>query len=571
MPRLSVSLAALPLLLGCLFVLPRFSVAQQGTTLAVETFPGADLGARLLAADAALVGRPGTLTVNAAGALSSPVTLRAGHGLLLRAPITWLAPVTLLGGNNIACEGAGASVQAAMPAFHFPAPGGALLLAKGVSGITVRGCTIRSDQTSMLLAGSGVSGLLMEGNTLLGLSLAVVWDAPSTGLTFTGNTVTFPVQRHSDIAAVSLYSARQVTATGNHFTRSLHGVQWWGGDSGAPGANLEQVTTTGEMRFTGNVCAEVGSCIWGSMGYSISITGNSAAGCGDVCFDTEGGRDTEISGNTASGCANGCAAIFFFTRNTAMRNNHFTGPAGGGLIFVKNASQDPLRHQGLVVSGNTLDCGAAVCRAVYAEAVSGLRFENNQVSNGTFLPVNYMRAVTIAGNRMRFTAPLPGGAPAVAAPAVIGGTTLLVTGNTIESEVAQAPGTVCLVGGWSDFNSTDIHILAGNRCGGTHPFPVGILTTTDGKNPGPRAFWILAGNIGGQGPIHHAVTQNEVYRDLPGCPGGVCPANPGSIPRAPCSGANFGQVLPLSRGGGAAVCANNDAGAFVWIAVPGAR
>lgn len=569
MPRL-FSFAVL--LLANLLPIPRPALAQQGTTLAAESFPGADLGARLLAADAALGSQPGTLTVSAAGALSTPVTLHAGHNLVLRAPVTWSAPVTLLSANTIMCEGAGATVQAAMPAFHFPAPGGALLLAKGVSGITVRGCTIRSDQTSMLFAGSGVSGLLMEGNTLLGLSLAVVWDAPSTGLTFTGNTVTFPVQRHSDIAAISLYSARQVTATGNHFTRSLHGIQWWGGDSGAPGANLDQVTTTGQMRFTGNVCAEVGSCIWGSMGYGISIIGNSAVGCGDVCFDTEGGRDTEISGNTASGCANGCGAIFFFTRNTVMRNNHFTGPTGGGLIFVKNASQDPLRHQGLVVDGNTLDCGSAVCRAVYAEAVSAFHFENNQVVNGTFLPVNYMRAVTISGNRMRFTVPLPGGAPAVAAPAVIGGTTLLVTGNTIDSEVAQAPGTVCLVGGWSDYNSTDIHIIAANRCGGTHPFPVGVLTTTDGKNPGPRAFWVLAGNTGAVQPaIHRAVTQNEVYRELPGCPGGACPASAGSIPRVPCGGGNFGQMLPLSRGGGAAVCANNDAGAFVWIPVPGAR
>lgn len=539
--------------------------------LAVESLPGADLGARLLAGDAALGSRPGTLTINAAGALSTPVTLHAGHGLLVRAPITWSAPVTLLGGNSIVCEGASAKVQAVAPAYHFPAPGGALLLAKGASRIVVRGCTVRSDQTSMLLVGSGVSGLVMEGNTLLGLSLAVVWDAPSSGLEFTGNTVTFPPERHSDIAAVSLYSARQVTATGNHFTRSLHGIQWWGGDSGAPGANLDQVTTTGDMRFTGNSCAEVGSCIWGSMGYGITITGNSAAGCGDVCFDTEGGRDTEISGNTASGCANGCAAIFFFTRNTTMRNNHFTGPTNGGLIFVKNASQDPLRHQGLEVSGNTLDCGSALCRALLAEAVSGLRFENNQVSNGTVQPVNYTRSVTIAGNQLRFTVPLPAGSPAIAAPAVIGGTTLLVTGNSISSEVAQAPGTACIAAGWSDFNSTDLHVLAGNRCGGTHPFPVGVITTTDGKNPGPRAFWVLAGNTaGGQGTIHHAVTQNEVYRELPGCPGGACPATSGSVPPVPCAGANFGQVLPLKRGG-AAVCANNDGGAFVWISVPGAR
>lgn len=548
--------------------------AQQPTTLAAEAFSGSSLGARLLAAEAALGSRPGTLTVNAPGTLDAALTLHAGHSLLLRAPVTWSAPVTLAGGNSLTCEGAAAQVRAAMPAFHFHAEGGALLLAKNVSGITVRGCNVRSDQTSMLLAGNNVSNVTLEGNTLSGLSLAVVSEGLSTGLHFTGNSVTFPADRHSDIAAISLYGARGVTATSNQFTRTLHGIQWWGGDSGAPGANLDQVTGTGEMRFTGNTCAEVGSCIWGSMGYGIAITGNTATGCGDVCFDTEGGRDTEISGNTASGCANGCGAIFFFTRNTVFARNHFTGPTGGGLIFIKNASQDPLRHQGLVLSGNTLDCGAALCRAVYAEAASGIVFENNDVSNGTFLPVNYARSVTVSGNRFRFTAPLPGGSPAIAAPALVGGTTLLVSNNTINSEVAQAPGTACIAAGWSDFNATDIHIFAGNRCGGTHPLPIGIITTTDGKNPGPRAFWILAGNTAAMQPaVHHAVTQNEVYQELPSCPGNACRPDPTTTrAQSPtCSAANFGQLNAAPRGWSTSVCANDATGRFLWIPLPATR
>ncbi len=548
--------------------------AQQPTTVATEAFPGPNLAARLLAADAALGSRPGTLTVNAPGTLEAAFTLHAGHSLLLRAPITWSASVTLAGGNSITCEGGGAAqIKAAMPAFHFP-EGGALLLAKNVSGITVRGCTVRSDQTSMLLAGNNVSDVTFEGNTLSGLSLAVVSEGLSTGLHFTGNSVTFPADRHSDIAAISLYAARGVTAASNHFTRTLHGIHWWGGDSGAPGANLDQVTGTGEMRFTGNTCAEVGSCIWGSMGYSIAITGNTATGCGDVCFDTEGGRDTEFSGNTASGCANGCGAIFFFTRNTVFARNHFTGPTGGGLIFIKNASQDPLHHAGVVISGNTLDCGVTLCRAVYAEAASGIVFDNNDVSNGTFSPVNYARSVTISGNRFRFTAPLPGGSPAIAAPALVGGTTLLVRDNTIISEVAQAPGTACIAAGWSDFNATDLHIFAGNRCGGTHPFPLGIVTTTDGKNPGPRAFWILAGNTSAMQPaVHHAVTQNEVYGELPSCPGNACRPDP-TIARAQtpaCSAANFGQLTAPPHGWSTSVCANDTTGRFLWIPLPATR
>lgn len=548
--------------------------AQQPTTLEAENFPGPDLAARLLAADAALGSRPGVISVNSPGTLTTPFILHPAHGLLLRAPITWSAAVTLAGANAITCEGRTAQVQAVMPAFHFHAEGGALLLAKNVSGITIRGCAFRSEQTSMLFTGNNVSNVTIEGNTLSGLSLAVVSEGLSTGLRFAGNTVTFPTTRHSDIAAISLYGARGVTAASNQFTRSLHGIQWWGGDSGAPSANLDQVTSTGEMQFTGNTCAEVGSCIWGSMGYGIAITGNTAKGCGDVCFDTEGGRDTEISGNTASGCANGCGAIFFFTRNTVFARNHFTGPTGGGLIFIKNASQDPLRHQGVVISGNTLDCGPAVCHAVFAEAASGILFENNDVSNGTFLPVNYARSVTITGNRLRFTAPIPGGSPAIAAPALVGGTTLLVSNNIIDSEAPQAPGTACIVEGWSDFNATDLHIFAGNRCGGVHPFPVGILTFTDGKNPGPRGLWILAGNTASMQPtVHRAVTQNEVYQELPSCPGSTCRPDPTTARSNPptCAAANFGQLSPTPRGWSTSVCANNATGRFLWIPLPASR
>ena len=544
----------------------------QGSPVAVESFPGADLSARLIAADASLGTHAGTLSVNAPGTIAHPLTLHRGHSLLLRAPVTWAQPVTLEGGNTLSCEGAAAPITAAMPAFGTHAAGGALLLASGAAGLAVRGCTVTSDQTSMLLSATAVAGLTLEGNTLAGLSLAIFSGGLSTDLHITGNTVTFPVARHSDIAAVSLYGARSVVATGNHFTRTLHGIQWWGGDSGAPGATLAAVTTTGDMQFTGNTCAEVGSCIWGSMGFGIRIIGNTAAGCGDVCFDTEGGRDTDISANTASGCANGCAAIFFFTQNTTITGNHFTGMPGGGFIFIKNASQDPARHQGLVVSGNTLTCVPGPCRAMYAEAASGIRFENNQISNGTYLPVSYARAVTIAGNHLRFTVPLPAGSAAIAAPAILGGTTLWVHDNTVTSEVAQSPGTSCIAAAWSDFNNSDLHLLTGNTCAGPHPFPVGIVTTTDGKNPGPRAFWYLAGNSSAaQAAIHHAVTTNEIYREFPACPGGQCRNSLSAVPHAACSNNNFGQLGSSGRGSGVAVCANADPAKFFWIPLPTGR
>ena len=556
--------------LALLLLLTR-ALSAQNTILPVETFAGPDLSARIIAADASLGPRPGTLIVDAPGTLASPLTLHRGHNLLLRAPITWTQPITLEGANTLACSGPAARITVALPPFHYPdTTAGVLLLAHAAAAITVRGCTFTSAQTTMLFAGLPVTGLTLDGNTLNGLSLAVATAGPSTGLRFTGNTVTFPPTRRSDIAAISLFSARDVVATGNHFTRTLHGIQWWGGDSAAPTANLDQVTTTGDMRLTDNTCADVTSCIWGSMGFGITISGNVAVTCADVCFDTEGGRDTEISFNTASACANGCAAVFFFTRNTVIRANHFSGMSpGGGLILIKNASADPLRHAGLDISGNTLECTPGPCRAIYAEAAGALHFDRNHILNGTVFSVNYARAVTVAGNDLRFTVPLPAGAAAIAAPAILGGTTLLIGGNRITSEAPQPPNTACIASSWSDFNATDLHILAGNSCAGSHPFPVGIATTTDGKNPGPHALWILAGNTaaGPQPTTHRAATANETYRELPACTQHPC--TPSTPPhKATCTSANFGQLAPTTNGMKTAVCANGDIGQPLWIPIP---
>ena len=552
------------------------SSPQNSRTVAVESFTGPGVGpglsGRLAAADGALGSGPGTITINQPATLDAPVTLHRGHGLLLRAAVTWAATVRLDGGNAIRCAGPHAAVRSELPEYHFAAPTGMLLLASGASEIRVAGCTFTAaGAAAVVLAGYPVSRLVMEGNTLSGLSLAATNAGTSTDLTFRNNTVDFPEGGpKSGLAAVSLFYAKRVVASGNHFRRVLHGVQWWGGDSGAPGAKLEQVTAAGEMQLTGNTCEAVGSCLWGSMGYGITIAGNSADGCGDVCFDTEGGRDTVISGNTARGCANGCAAIFFFTRNTTIANNHFSGSSpGGGLIFIKNASQDPARHQGVAITGNDLRCEPTTCRAVYSEAASGLRFTGNQVKDGSYLPVNYSRSVTISGNHLRFTRALPPGTAAIAAPPMVGGTTLRVEGNTILSEVAQPPGDACITANWSDFNSSDLHVIAGNTCGGSKPFPGGIVTATDGKNPGPRALWVVAGNrVDGPGGVgHHAATHNEVYQLLSTCQGGICRSATGaSLPAsagAACTGGRFGQVT--GDKGSMEVCGNGDDGKPVEI------
>ena len=542
--------------------------------VAVESYPGSDIGAKIQAADLGLGGSPGVITVNVPGDLKTPFTLHRGHDLLLRATVNWAVTVTLEGSNNVGCA-KGATVRSALPGYEFSGQAGMLFVTKGGAQISVHDCHFEASAPSVVLAGYPVSNLTMTGNTLLGLSLLATNGATSTDLNIADNTIDYPASNGRN-AGVLLFFAKRVRATGNRLTRNPHGIQWWGGNSGEPGANLKQVTAAGEMTFSGNICKAIGgACIWGSMGYDIQITGNTADGCGDVCFDTEGGLRTTIANNTATGCNNGCAAIFFFTDQTSITANHFSGMApGGGLIFVKNASQNPIAHDHLSVTDNDLRCTPGVCHAMYSEAAAGVRFERNEVRNGTYVPVGYGARVSISRNHWVYTEALAAKAAAIVAPGMVGGTTLEVIGNRIESDVAEGEGSACIAAGWSDFNASDFHFITENVCGGSRPFPIDLILTTNGANPGPRAFWFVGGNGLRSGKVdHRSVTKNEQFVDLGECGSAGCGTAgvPAGTARATSKSAacDPGQAGAQRRSGPGSVdvCAPDLEGAWRWHGV----
>ena len=572
-----MSRALLYLLLFIIYAVPAHGQASAQNSparvAAAERYPGSDLGARIQAADQALASAPGVITVNVAGDLQTSFTLHRGHDLSLRASVHWAATATLEGSNNISCA-KGTTIRSTLPAYDFGGQTGMLLLTKGGSQISIHDCRFEASAPSVVLAGYPVSNLTMSGNMLTGLSLVATNGATSTDLNLSDNTIDYPASNGRN-AGILLFFAKRARADGNHLTRNPHGIQWWGGNSGDPGANLKQVTAAGEMTFSGNVCKAIGgACIWGSMGYDIQITGNSADGCGDICFDTEGGLRTTIANNTAAGCNNGCAAIFFFTDQTSITKNHFSGMApGGGLIFIKNVSQNPISHDHLNITDNDLRCTPGVCQAVHSEAAAGVRFERNEVLNGTYVPVGYGARVSITHNHWVFSQALPAKTAAIVAPGMVGGSTLEVTRNQIESNALQNSESACILSGWSDYNATDFHFITENVCGGSRPFPIGLVVITNGANLGPRALWFLGGNTFSSGKIdHQAITKNEVFTDLGECTGTGCGAagtetgSAVSRAAAACDGGQAGaQRRPAP--GLVEVCAPNLDGAWQWRAV----
>ena len=537
-------------------------------TVAAWGSPPGDLSAWLRGEDARLGAGSGTIVIDHPARIDSPLTLGLGHSLSITTALDWAATVRLAGNNSIDCSPA-AAITAHLPAFTLPHTTGMLLLAQAVAHVRVSGCNITSDAPSVLLAGYPVSDVDLTGNSLVGLGLLGVDGSPGSSqrLTLAKNVLTSPKPGFT-YSGIQLNFAKNVTVSGNFFTNLLHGAMWWGGDSGAPGASLQQVTGAGSMSFIGNQCKHIGgSCVWGSMGYDILMKGNTADGCGDVCFDTEGGLRTQMLDNTALGCQNGCAGVFFFTDQTLISGNHFRAQApGGGLIFIKNSSQNPSAHNHISIKSNELTCMPTLCRAVYQEAVGGLEFVGNEVMNGVWLPLAYARSVLVSGNHLVYSKPLSGGiAAALAMPAMVGGSVLEVTGNRIESNVVQPGGSVCIAASWSDFNATDTHLIAGNTCAGTSPFPVGLSIVSDGANAGFAGVWILSANHLGAAPINHITkTPNEHFFDLGECDTAGCQTSQSAI-TAVRGLAGCPAKTPAVVSGSIPVCLGSTHG---WTAVP---
>lgn len=483
-------------------------------TVEVGNFAGADLGAKLRAADVALGSEHGTLRVSSPGRLTTPVTLSIGHALQIAAPVSWGATVALSGGNDVGCAGQG-TISATMPV-TIP-----LLSASGVAQLSIHDCPVSFAANSPVLLADGIHQVTMSHLNVTGGSLAQINGAHGNDsggaageMSFTNNVVRDAPNTGG--AALLLVNTTGAKIENNRFDGISTGTQWWGGDSA--NGNIAEVNRTGKMTLTGNQCHGVTACLWGSMGYGITVAHNQADGCSDVCFDTEGGLDTVFESNVATNCGNGCGAIFFFSKNVTFRANVFSADArGGGLIFIKNRSADPRSHTGFVVSGNKLTC-VTICNAFLQEAVSQATFQSNVITNGVFATVGFGQQIAILENQFTFTRALGAGAAVINGPSITGGTSLTIQGNIVTSSVPQGADSKCINAIWNDFNNVDAYFIRKNRCEGSSPFPVAIATNTAGANPGPHADWHIEENfLGGGRIVHLKTTSNETYTARDNC------------------------------------------------------
>ena len=478
--------------------------------------PLADARASIAEQQAKLGNGPGVVVLDRPSRLEGEVTLAAGHGLRVAAPLSvGHTTVHLAGHNEVRCE-AEIRVDNAVDLF----------VADGATDVSVRGCdvTVTGQPGGYLLTATRAERVVESGNHVVDMALFNTHNQggpgnQTTDVTITGNST----EMHGNarlIGVYLMYVLRGVVAN-NRFMGTGHGVEWWGGDGNVGWHGAAAVNLAGYLSITGNECYDAGgACIWGSMGLNVSVTGNVAENCGDVCFDTEGGVHNLFSGNVARGCAAGCYSVQMESADAVFTGNFAYADAKSptlALVLIKHRNGNPAPHDNLTVTGNTLSCGT-LCTAFYSEGEGGLDLSHNTVTNGKIVFANYTNSVHIGGNSLRFTVPL-GAAAALQGPALFNGHTSVIEGNVLLDEAgASDPKSVCIVQAWSDDNNSDEMRISRNTCIG---FDIGVLTETAGHNAGaPRATWVILGNDfsrvpGTQQVVHRKTSGNEIYTAQP--------------------------------------------------------
>lgn len=492
--------------LPCLLLLGTALVAAHG-----RAEEGPANAATLIAEQQTHLGQmPGVIVLKQPARLEGDVTLGVGQDLQIAAPLSvGKATIHLQGRNTIHCS-AGIAVD----------NGTDLFVSDGAADISVDDCnvTVKGRAGGYLLTATHSERVSASNNQLVNMALFNTHNlggetSQTVDVDLVGNSSIF-THDAGPIGVYLLYVLRG-TVSNNHFAGTGHGIEWWGGDGNLGWHGADAVMGAGDLSITGNQCyAAGGACVWGSMGFNVTVSGNSADKCSDVCFDSEGGVRNLFTGNTAQACGNGCYSVQMESTDVVFSGNFAYADAKGpalALFLIKHRNGNPARHANLTVTGNTMSC-PNLCTAFYSEGEGGLDLSRNTVVNGVIRFTNYTDSVRIAGNSLRYSVPF--GDAALAGPALANGHISFIEDNTLVYEANQPAKAACIAQSWSDDNSSDEMHITGNTCVG---FGIGIATETAGHNAGaPRAYWFVQHNTFSRIPdaqrfAHRKTSGNEVY------------------------------------------------------------
>lgn len=495
---------------------PAAGVPQQGNVRDAGRFPGADLGAKINAADKDLGSGPGEIRVTAAGTVSTPVTLSPNHTLALQAPTTWNATLGLA--NNAAIIGSGG----ASPLTVGFSPPGSLIHGSRVNDVRIENLVASAaarnpnyvlatvyGSNRVTVSNCKVTDMhLFESVSALLAYAAVTDDNSSHEITVTNNVATAGARLGGNGVIYIAYT-RGATITGNKIENFDQGIEWWGGDScvsgcaaGGGNGNLNNERKTQNLTIEHNTVSNVTGGIWGSMGQSVLVASNTVSNCADVCLDSEGGNSVTFSHNTVRDGANSALAMFWLNRDITFDSNTVTSTSSKKPLFrIYNATQDSALNRNVTLTGNEFECLDHTICSINSDSgpVGQITIIHNTFKNTNIrLAFTNQHIVDLENNTLQFDISNPTAFNAInvqhALQVARQAGWVKIINNTIRSQAAQPPGSRAIWVVQDDFNSSPVTSIQNNQLIGSHPFAIGIEAFANSSNPGITPVFVISGN-----------------------------------------------------------------------------
>jgi len=457
------------------------------------------VGAKIAAADASLGPAVGTISINTPGTLSTGgIRLGDGHSLQFNAPVKFAASVALGSNSSVSC--AKGVVLNGSPGAATPATD--LFTTGVVTNVSVSNCSATGVKEAGKFLLHSLGGVHVTVSNNMASGMGVIMLTGGTDLKATSNTV-----RN---AAYGIYwtSTNYAVATNNTGEGNDNFIEFFNQTPKDPIRKSDITALQGHYLIADNVCQGGYACFWGSAGHDIVMRHNKASTCGDVCIDVEISIDATMEDNICTdGNGGGCMAVFKFGDNITIANNVIQSTGGAALVHIHNSTGSPTTITNLNILNNQMTCLKVLCPFLYEDGSTSTVIKGNKITDGyTLMDCQgcFMGGSTIEGNELYFDVTATKAISAISAGDYVGGVTVSIADNTVTSDVAQPAGSVCIGAGTFDGNYADVLKITGNKCIGSHPFPVDINTVNNGQNGGFTMTTTLAGNWAGSNKVIHS-------------------------------------------------------------------
>jgi hypothetical protein len=496
-----------------------FALNPANNTFYVSQYPGADVGAKINAADAAAGAGSADIRVTAAGNVSTVPTIRSNHRLILTAPLTWTVAPVLNSNTKIIGTGSIATQTVNAPS--------AWIVARNLSNVEIENlwvtnASVPTTEGSQILACLACSNIVMNWNHgfRIGIFRSGTTSANYAAVTSTtltanvhlegnridGNEFT-PIASSRFITLAFLMFATNATLIGNDAFNCEYNLEWWGGNAGTEGRTLTNPRWARNIKVTGGSAVNVAAGFWGSMGQNIAVTDVTSDTCLDVCLDAESSTNVSFSKFTVHNAGNGGLAVFFGSIANEFGPGIVTSDtAASVLMFLHNVSANPLQSFGVKIHHVKFICSdlARLCD-LKADPIGSLQFNDNELSNSalTFIQTNNS-GFEISRNRFSYTfAPTAFSAIKISGQIFNHKPISVIAGNTFESSVIQLAGTFAINATITDFNFSDILLVRDNT---TNGFTNDAKFVANSGNAGISPTFIFMNNNWGANSITKSIT-----------------------------------------------------------------